>query len=790
MAVLSPNVAIRVYLYKETQGQLSPFELYPRNDEGGEYFSLEEIIINEDMFSSTVSGYLSFVDSSNILDQWNLSSDSSWIRLILDGKVHDFKISEIKTQSNLAQKIIHGPSGSPIKTTISFVSDEFLWKNFQIIVDDFIGKISKVEGSESTVDPVLNQYLEDIKVPTEILDKERGFVQFIMSQASNKTKKPLEAHETFNDIWIKNAFTFYPYLKDANNLRISQLMNYICEYACYKKNKNAANFFFWEDLDKWNFKCIEGLMEDAQEDLMNPDSENIKTYRPHLNEFAEDALFSMEIINDIDTNYILDSGAAFSTYDRVKPDWKNPYRGFVDVMKSFIVKTINYNYTLDFRKWYDISGKKADDKTSIFVNRIDFIQDATGVPKYTTNENNEIIIDPTSIGGDGSETPHGYTGDKLLAFNNYTFNALTDNIFGFYSAPYNTKQISSWQIKSFNHTTEKEYWQSQFDFCELPGSILSVVNDIKNSAKIYGEEYINLKNKKTIWDVYRKKMCCERSIPSNFFAIITGAEKIYGSTGSTEFSKEDSSGIWAYSWVEVELWPQEKGEGGINKITKMLDAGKQIIEFETEGADSSDFPFIFVQSPWALQGKISEEKKINVIKQTGTTDTASGNEIKEVTINTKDNRAYNLNEILNSRIPDAFETDGSIKSVIMNPGISTILGDYDAEKTAYPKKSQMLPVGKFRVISGNCPDFLHDGETPDGNEKGFYYAGRVVQMSAIPKETIQSIILPGVNDMASTGFVAQTKDDEEEPYRVERDYLFLFDTENAHDGFCADCTGG
>ena len=108
----------------------------------------------------------------------------------------------------------------------------------------------------------------------------------------------------------------------------------------------------------------------------------------------------------------------------------------------------------------------------------------------------------------------------------------------------------------------------------------------------------------------------------------------------------------------------------------------------------------------------------------------------------------------------------------------------------------MLPVGKFRVISTKCPNFLNDGQLPETtSDDGFYYAGRVVQMSAVPKESIQSIILPAVNDMPFNNFPDQNNPDDpnartdpdDVKLPIKRDYLFLFDTENAHDGFCDTC---
>lgn len=98
-------------------------------------------------------------------------------------------------------------------------------------------------------------------------------------------------------------------------------------------------------------------------------------------------------------------------------------------------------------------------------------------------------------------------------------------------------------------------------------------------------------------------------------------------------------------------------------------------------------------------------------------------------------------------------------------------------------------------------------------QNGFYYAGRIVQMSAVPKETLQTIILNGVNDAPVRGFAdpasekitediygenedgtqrrfigTEEKINPDYKNPVNRDYMFLFDTENAHDGFCADCT--
>jgi hypothetical protein len=145
--------------------------------------------------------------------------------------------------------------------------------------------------------------------------------------------------------------------------------------------------------------------------------------------------------------------------------------------------------------------------------------------------------------------------------------------------------------------------------------------------------------------------------------------------------------------------------------------------------------------PAGFQGYPSDTYKQNVITPGGG-DGPSENKIEEVEITSKDNRAFNLNELLNSRIPVSFEAEApsvnNNSTILMNPGISTILtntpDDPDVlKKSAYPQKTQMLPVGKFRVISNKCPNFLDNGQDLTAADNGFYYAGRIVQMSAVPK---------------------------------------------------------
>jgi hypothetical protein len=302
---------------------------------------------------------------------------------------------------------------------------------------------------------------------------------------------------------------------------------------------------------------------------------------------------------------------------------------------------------------------------------------------------------------------------------------------------------------------EVKYWRAQFDFCELPGTWLrKIYKEIKwplvESRQLYAEE----KRLKKKWEVYKNSVCCVRPVPETFFAVLTGAEKIYGSNGTINYEvdqdiEKDSSGVWKYTWTEVEFWPRDQA------ASILSDPFYQIIEFE-----DNSFPFVFIKPQGAAQGMAPPEPNIEEFPDT---------------------RAYNLNEILNSRIPDDFELYGGNAgpwTLMMNPGISDGLG-VTANKgslSSYPNNFAMMPVGKFRVLTGDCPPaFDDDGTQPFTDD--FYFGGRIVQMYRIPKETLTGI--QGISLASSDIFTQKTS--------IPTDNLYLFDVENGHDGLCADC---
>jgi hypothetical protein len=649
------------------------FEIFPRtNFAMDESFLLDQITITEDMFSEAIFGSISFFDSTYITDQLNLNSTHDNVYFTFNGKAYSYRVLDINVSSDLASKQVSGPIGTVNKVTIRFSSESFVNKNFDTLFDsNYIGKISKdAKSKPSTILPAGFDSAEFKKHEASM----SGFVQDMMAKFAPNAK--LEADSTYNDIWLKTENFFYPLFKIGNNLRISQLMNYVCEYACFIDNPKAVNFFFWEDLDKWNFKCVESLIKDKT---------NFKgTYNlagdRGQSENYQDTIVAMEVISDTALIKLYDSGAAFSEYIRVVPNWGNAWRGFMDnsiglsgataVSGSVVQEQITYNYKTDGNKWLKIASNAPFNKQSLsdIVSKQDYgtvrISDLNY--GFYSNANNAKNV-PWWNHYDFSSS-HGYLGDKLaLSKNKGGYDILNkQDLFD--------KHPGSRQVSRI----ETEYWQAQYDFSELPGAFLrTIYKDIKWELTKARTKYADAKKLKMQWSVYRNTICCDQStLSGSFFAVLTKAVSV---------TDGKPSGVYRYEWKQVELWPRLE-------VDKITDTSYEIIEAE----GNISFWFVFISSPKHAKGK----------------------------------SAYNLNELLNSYIPSKLENGN--QTLTIGPGISvpanTLSYEDRQQTTSYPKHFKMMPVGENLIaIKNNC--------SPDQT----YYGGRIVQMQAVSSDVMQNI---------------------------------------------------
>jgi hypothetical protein len=696
---------------------IGPLVIYPRNDFDTTPILFDNIVLEEDMFNESMFGSLSFYDSSPNLYYANQINFNNVVSINLYGRTRTFDILDVSIATDLSAKTMTvGPvnlgnqpaqdSGKPTKVIVRFASKLFAYNNYYSKLDnDFIGFISS-NGSRIET--------QEVGVGLNSQIRMSGFVQELAAKAGIQ----VDAHNTYNSVWIKHDPSFYPFSKLGSNLRVSQVMNYVAEYACKQENKDYVDFFFWEDWKGWHFKSISKM---AQQDT------NYK-FQPTTNENDTVAIASFEVINAVSPTKLAEGGAFFGEYVRIKPNWDTPYIAYTDTSFSIQKRLIKYDFITGYRLGISNNGL-AD--------------------LYSGAQSNTVRI--------------------------------TDTNYGFSSNPYNSTNSPWWNYEdNYNQYTgdqslvkqpdrlEKTQWRAQFDFCELPATPLKVIyEEIKWDETLLENKriYAEAKRAKEMWKIFRESGCCVRNPPETFFAVLTGAKKIYGSDGENggDDVNNDSGGIWAYDWVEIEFWPREDAR----EILK--DDVHQIIDFE-----DGSFPFVFIKPKGAAFGMAPAGRGFS------------------------DSRAYNLNEILNSRVPKEYEVNSAAGNpqppwtLTMNPGITDTLGlnlkEEDEEKrkeyTSYPKNFAMMPVGKFRIIDseGGCPPDWDDTGS-DTSSTDFYFGGKVVQMYKIPRKSLTGIV------GATEEYINKLESiiDGETIYQNPTEYLYMFDAENAHDGICTDC---
>lgn len=661
-----PNITINEITLINTITKVS-FAIFPRDN--NEPYIFDTLVLDEDMFSESVSGTLYFYDPAFIVEQLNFTSyDIIKIRLsspTLNGRSKEvqFKIVEIISQANAVSKKIMGPYGNVVPVAVRFASDQLIHRNFDTtLLKSFIGKISN-DPNNSNKSTTLVDNLSECD-PKGDLQKNPGFIQYIFDEYgkdkdkgdTTNAQKSLVADNTYNDMWFKINPSHYPWSKIGAAPKIGQMMNYVCEYACYGENPNAVNFFFWEDLDQFNFRCIESLLK---ENNKTP----IATYTPSLNDNDIDAFVDLQLIEETPIAKLVNNGAFSGEYIRVKPDWYNPYRLVVDTAASVKRAQIVYDY---------FSDKDAFEKISTYP-----------------------PVDPENI--------------SVV----YAPNRITDANYGYYQDAYNQKQTPWWNYwdPSYKHyegqqigteeveRIENNYWQAQFDFSELPGTCLKTIYEkIKWPLSKARLNYANLKRAKTKWEFYRNTILGERKTPTSFYALLTGTSLLY---------LNEPGGIYSYSFTEVEFFPWYESETGT--------LWRNIYSCDVvPGAGA--YPFRVVTVPWGIKGT-----------------------------------AYNLNELLNSTLPESNTT-------FIGPGIGAEVKNAQAVPNSYPSTFSMQPVG--RVFNKD----VEGAVIPQ-------YVGRIVKIDVVEGKMLD--VLASVVDPAKGGALQP------------KGTMYVFDVENANDGICS-----
>ena len=431
----------KLYLIKPQDGRISK-KLQPV-----QLPTIMSLEIMESMIEPSLKGSFVFVDRERIVENLKLSPlDLIYMKFKeqLDGEtiIKEFfvsitTVSQISEDANAAKL---GPVNQPRNVEIHFAANEHYLLNFSyfdFMDNDFIGPISGKNG--------IIQYLSE-----KVFKK--GGTPF------STATKPINADYTSNYVWVKKNYNFYPWGKPTYPPLLSSFIQMLIENAVDKNNPNAANFFFWQDMDGWNFKSVESIVENQKE---------YETY--HHTAFQSDArgIVSMDlrIDGDPETDFMeaLRLGAFGSNYLFVEPKYQqDPYARFLDTSGSHEIRKIEYVYTKDYENWSSIE-------------ELPMLSEKEYIPTWSNNR-------------------------------------IYDQHYGYFEPNFfNRKKSVDWEYYGYTYSSRQEntLWQTVFDISDMDGEILrKIQKEIKEPLAKKRHEYAKKMNLKEKWKVYRCSICC------------------------------------------------------------------------------------------------------------------------------------------------------------------------------------------------------------------------------------------------------------------------------------------
>ena len=483
--------------------------------------------------------------------------------------------------------------------------------------EDYIGKISDFEEEN-----IASKYLNPNSTP--------------MSHSKNS----MEIEDTHNSLWLKKNHNMYPWGKDVHPPNLLSLMNNLCENSV-TEDLMGVNYLFWQDFDGWHFKSIRKIIDDSDTKwgfgLFG--SDNARQYTITDKdvswsdwEYGDPRIQSFRVLSEYNHMQSLQNGAYSSYYELIKPNYDDPYFDYLDFTTAH-TKTeseewgereiVTYDYHRDSDKWGSPSVGGRVEEYKLLPETFE----------TSINDNDPDDIDKKS------RRKYDESG-----------------LYGYFSSPYNYygeleyDYMGNIQNQGKNGKSNDIMWQTMFDQCNLNHITLKTIQtQIKEPLREKYEQYVQMKNLKERWNVYRRSICCDKESLEKytFFAVIDDAIKV---------QENGRAGIYEYSWREVEMWPKDAIE-----------------ENEGEVVTPEDAPITVV----AIEG--------------GMSGTAALEEWGE-------NPAYNINELMNI-------DEGN--DVFAGPGVN--LADEDFND--YPEAFQQMPVGGYFKVGDNPCEDLEEGET-------------------------------------------------------------------------------
>jgi hypothetical protein len=511
---VKPFRIVKTELVNLNTGDIKKLSQYGAGDSDTDLVSLT---IKESMFSPSLEGEAVIRDYSTTIEELNISiGNYDTLRVTLEqvGE-NEYGMSESKilvvdlsiyafSQETSEAEIQIGKVNIARLISLKLASKEHYLLNynfFDFMDDDKVMKISYAPSEEEQQRS--GGASGDNKGMVQYLIDRMGALTTSQGGSAGVKSLPLIADNTANWVWLKKSHNFYPWGKFIKPPRLSQMMQLLAENAVDGTNNNAVNFFFWQNLENWNFRSVESIITEYK----TQKKEEIKTYyiSPVMNrgdsirslESGSDDEIHVSSYEETDFFDLLRSYAFGSLYTFVEPKYgEDPYARYLDVQGGHIYQDIYYDYFEDGTRWQKIEGEPKV-----------YAQMGSEPNKFIQNVGQNLIAD----------TKYGY---------------FSPNFF-------NKEKKVAWEYKGYEYSNrdEEELWQTQFDITDMRGEELKIIQEkIKKPLKKKKEEYAKKKNLKEKWKVYKCSICCAGDVDSKG-VVIEGASGASGAvSGFSGFS--------------------------------------------------------------------------------------------------------------------------------------------------------------------------------------------------------------------------------------------------------------
>ena len=309
-----------------------------------------------------------------------------------------------------------------------------------------------------------------------------SFIHFIF-QKYGFLYEPKNIDDTSNGIWLKHDCAGYPWGKKVGQPKIIELLGHVTNYAV-SENKNAVNFLLWSDIHhNWYFRSLDSIIKDAKaaSDIptffVNPNLPNVRN-----------RITNIESVAQSDNISILENNILYSSYNRIDPDYTNPYLDFIDTNAGMTNHYVTYEYTKDFKKTTHVNYQENpifDVKKILMVSPGDTL--ATGFTmSRDINEGGKVLL-------------------------HHVIPLVDDIHYGYFSQnQYNTPTPMWWDyLGKVGDKHNNIVWQTQYDLTDLP---FQTFYDIHTKVRVplltKRLEFNRLKNLKRKWETYRCVVCC------------------------------------------------------------------------------------------------------------------------------------------------------------------------------------------------------------------------------------------------------------------------------------------